>query len=84
MASNSSPAFKPTFSKLIGIFAVLSFTINCYVLSTIIKRWIEKKRNPYLKPIFEDSDDYKEAYKRVEINIEKNNLETTEPLDVNE
>ena len=63
-----------------GIFAVLSLMINIYVKSTILKRWIEKKRNPFLKPIFEDSDDYIEAYKRADINIENNKSESIEPL----
>ena len=67
-----------------GLFAVLSLVINIYVICDIIKRWIEKKRNPYLKPIFDDSDDYKEAYNKIDMKIENLSLESTEPLAINE
>ena len=58
--------------------------INIFVLFTIIKRWIEKKRNPYFKPIFDDCEDYKIAYKKIDLDNENQNLESTEPLAINE
>ncbi len=66
-----------------GLFAALSIIINIYVICTIIKRWIENKRNPYLKAIFDDSEDYKEAYKKIDFEIEKLPIESTEPLAIN-
>jgi len=67
-----------------GLFSFLSLTINIVVLCSIIKRWIEKKRNPYFKPIFDDCEDYKIAYKRINFDNENQNLESTEPLAINE
>ena len=49
-----------------GIIAFLSIASNVCVICTIIKRWIKKNRNPYTQPIFNDCDDYLEAYKRIE------------------
>jgi hypothetical protein len=66
-----------------GLFAALSIIINIYVICTIIKRWIENKKNPYLKPIFDDSEDYKEAYKKIDFEIEKLPIESAEPLAIN-
>ena len=67
-----------------GFFGALSLLVNICVICTIIKRWIEKKRNPYFKPIFDDSEDYKEAYKKADIKEETPLLENTEPLAINE
>ena len=48
-----------------GIIAFLSIFVNICVICTICKRWIERKKNPYTGPIFDDCDDYMEAYKRI-------------------
>ena len=48
-----------------GIIAFLSIVVNICVVGTIIKRWIERKRNPYTNPIFNDTDDYMDAYRRI-------------------
>ena len=48
-----------------GFIAILSITSNICVICTIFKRWIKKKRNPYTNPIFNDTDDFVEAYKRI-------------------
>ena len=48
-----------------GIIAILSIVSNIWVICTIFKRWIERKRNPYTNPIFNDTDDFAEAYKRI-------------------
>ena len=66
-----------------GFFAALSILINIYVICTIIKKWIENKKNPYFKAIFDDSEDYKEAYKKIDFEIENLSLDSTEPLAIN-
>ena len=48
-----------------GIIAFLSIIVNICVICTIFKRWIERNRNAYTHPIFNDSDDYIDAYKRI-------------------
>ena len=48
-----------------GFIAFMSIASNICVISTIFKRWITKKRNPYTHPIFYDTDDFMEAYKRI-------------------
>lgn len=48
-----------------GIIAIMSIVSNVCVICTIFKRWILQKRNPYTNPIFYDTDDYKEAWKRI-------------------
>ena len=53
-----------------GFFAVLSIVSNIYVITTIIQRWIKNNKNPYTHEIFDDSDDYKEAYNRVDLEFE--------------
>ena len=49
-----------------GLIAFLSIAANVCVICTIIKRWIERKRNPYTHSIFDDCEDYIEAYKRID------------------
>ena len=41
-----------------GLIAFLSIAANVCVICTIIKRWIERKRNPYTHSIFDDCEDY--------------------------
>ena len=53
-----------------GFFAVLSIVSNVFVITTIIQRWIKNNKNPYTHEIFDDSDDYKEAYNRVDLEFE--------------
>ena len=53
-----------------GFFAVLSLVANVFVITTIIQRWIKNNKNPYCHEIFDDSDDYKEAYTRIDLEFE--------------
>ena len=48
-----------------GLIAIMSIVSNICVISTIFKRWIERKRNPYTNSIFDDCEDYMEAYRRI-------------------
>ena len=63
-----------------GFFAFLSIVANVYVFSSIVQRWINKDKNPFLHEIFEDDKDYKEAYKRIDFELEGLPQEYTEPL----
>ena len=58
-----------------GLIAFLSIVANVCVICTIIKRWIERKRNPYTHSIFDDCEDYIEAYKRIDNGETEDNLE---------
>ncbi len=66
-----------------GIFAVLSLVINIFVICTIIQRWFKKSKNPYFHEIFEDSEDYKEAYKKIDLEMDEPALESVEPMNIN-
>ena len=62
-----------------GLIAFLSIAVNICVFCTICKRWIVKKRNPYTGPIFNDCEDYMEAFKRIE-NGETEEMLKNQPL----
>ena len=66
-----------------GLLAVISLIVNIYVICTIIKRWIKNKKNPYFGAIFDDSEDYKEAYKNIDFEIEELPLVSAENSPIN-
>ena len=63
----------------------MSIFVNICVFSTIIKRWITRKKNPYTGPIFDDCDDFNEARKRIgeEDNLELLKDENLDKLGIN-
>ena len=52
--------------RMQGIIAVLALAINVLVLTAIIKRSIEQKKNPYKNEIFTDLKDFQVALDRAE------------------
>ena len=68
-----------------GIIAFMSIFVNICVFSTIIKRWITRKKNPYTGPIFDDCEDFNEARKRIgeEDNLELLKDENLDKLGIN-
>ena len=60
--------------------SILSLAANVVVITSIFQRWIKTKKNPYCHEIFDDSDDYKEAYQRIDFEFEGLKSEFAEPL----
>lgn len=49
-----------------GVISVISIAVNVLVLTFIIKRSVEQKKNPYTNEIFADTNDFKVAMSRAE------------------